>query len=232
MDPAMTLTLYSHPLASYCHKVLIALYENATSFTAERVDFANPGSAAQFLDLWPVGKMPVLHDSATAQTIPESTIILEYLDQHHFHAVPMLPGDPDPRLQTRLWDRFFDLHVQDPMQRIVFDRLRPADVKDPTGVAEARQKLRTAYDMVEHRMTGRRWVAADAFTMADCAAVPALFFAGIIEPFSFNHRNLIDYFDRLLARPSVQRVLDEARPFFQYFPFVDHMPDHFLKGPA
>ena len=226
----MTLTLYSHPLASFCHKVLIALYENATPFTAQLVDLADPGEHAQFLDLWPVGKMPVLRDEARNATIPETTIILEYLDQHHFHAVPMLPDNPDDRLQTRLWDRFFDLHVQDPMQRIVLDRLRPAEAKDPTGAAEARQRLRTAYDMVERQLAGRQWVTADTFTMADCAATPALFYAGIIEPFPFTHRHLISYFDRLITRPSALRVLDEARPFFQYFPFVDQMPDHFLTG--
>jgi glutathione S-transferase len=225
----MSLTLYSHPLASYCHKVLIALYEAETSFTPLMVDLADPGDHARFLDLWPVGKMPVLHDSARGQTVPESSIIIEYLDQHHPGPQPLLPRDPQLCLDVRLWDRFFDLHVQDPMQRIVFDRIRPEDHRNPHAVAEAEQGLLAAYAMIETRMKTRTWIAGGTFSMADCAAAPALFFAGIILPFSFNQPALRGYFERLVARPSFRRVLVEAQPWFQFFPFHDRMPQHFLN---
>jgi glutathione S-transferase len=224
----VTLTLFYHPLASFCHKVLVALYEAGTPFDGRIVDLASPGDHARFLDLWPVGKMPVLHDSGRDATIPESSIIVEYLDRHYPGAAPMLPADPDQRLESRLWDRFFDLHVQDPMQRIVFDRLRPRDQKSPAGVAEAEQRLASAYDMIESRMAGREWAAGDTFSLADCAAAPALFFAGIIVPFGSGHVALGAYFERLLERPSFRRVLVEAQPYFEHFPFRDRMPDRFL----
>jgi glutathione S-transferase len=224
----MTITLFYHPLASFCHKVLIALYEAGTPFDTQIVDLTDPGEHAQFLDLWPVGKIPVIHDSNRDETVPETSIIIEYLDQHYPGADPMLPSDPDTRLKARLWDRFFDLYVQDPMQRIVFNAFRSEDKKDPVGVADAEQRLTVAYQMIEKHMAERTWVVGDKFSIADCAAAPALFFAGIIVPFSFNQSSLRAYFERLLERPSVRRVLVEAQPYFGNFPFRDKMPDHFL----
>jgi glutathione S-transferase len=224
----MSLTLYSHPLASFCHKVLIALYEAGTPFEAITVDLGNPGDHARFIDLWPVGKMPVLHDSARNRTVPESSIIIEYLDRCAPGRLPMLPADPETRLEARLWDRFFDLHVQDPMQRIVFDRIRPEHQRDPVAVADAERRLALAYDMLETRMTGRTWVVGDNFGIADCAAAPALFFAGIIVPFAFGQPALRTYFERLVERPSFKRVLGEARPYFRFFPFHDRIPGQFL----
>jgi glutathione S-transferase len=205
------------------------VYEAETSFTPLMVDLADPGDHARFLDLWPVGKMPVLHDSLSGQTVPESSIIIEYLDQRHPGPQPLLPHDPQVCLDVRLWDRFFDLHVQDPMQRIVFDRIRPEDQRDPQAVAEAEQRLLAAYAMIETRMKTRTWIAGETFSMADCAAAPALFFAGIILPFGFNQPALRGYFERLIARPSFHRVLVEAQPWFQFFPFHDRMPEHFLN---
>jgi glutathione S-transferase len=224
----MPLTLFYHPLASFCHKVQIALYEAETSFDAQIVNLMDPGEHARFLDLWPVGKMPVLHDSDRNETVPETSIIIEYLDQHYPGTDPMLPTDRDTCLKARLWDRFFDLYVQDPMQRIVFNTFRPEDKKDPVGVADAEQRLTMAYDMVEKHMTGRTWVVGDRFSIADCAAAPALFFAGIIVPFGFDQSALRAYFERLLEHPSFRRVVVEAQPYFDNFPFRDRMPDHFL----
>jgi glutathione S-transferase len=224
----MPLTLYSHPLASFCHKVLIALYENGTPFGAEMVDLSNPGSAAAHIERWPVGKMPVLHDSTMGRTIPETSIIIEYLQEAYPGPLRLLPDEPDARLETRLWDRFFDLYVNVPMGKIVTDRIRPEGQSDPFGVDEARATLTTAYAMIEKRMAGRDWVVSDDFTLADCAAAPALFYAAIVQPFDEAQRELARYHDRLLTRPSVTRVIAEARPYFKYFPYRDKMPKDYL----
>ena len=225
----MTLKLYSHPLASFCHKVLIALYEAETAFEPLMVDLSDPGDHAQFLDLWPVGKMPVLRDEHRNETIPEASIIIEYLDQNYPGRRTILPADPAICLRARLWDRFFDLYVQEPMQKIVFDSFRPEDQKDKVGVESAEQRLMQAYEMVEHRMKDRTWVAGDEFSIAECSAAPALFFAGIIVPFKFNQSALRGYFERLVERPSFRRVLVEAQPYFKNFPFHDRIPEQFLK---
>lgn len=224
----MALTLFHHPLASFCHKVLIALYENATPFTGEIVDLQDELASADFFKLWPVGKIPLLHDGNKNATIPETTIIIEYLQQHYPGPAPLLPADPDLCLEARLWDRFFDNYVQVPMQKIVLDRLRPAGQKDPAGVMEAKDMLSKAYGMIERRMADRTWAVGDSFGIADCAAAPALFYAGIVSPFAGTHPRLDAYFERLLQRASFARVLDEARPFLSMFPFRDETPQRFL----
>lgn len=224
----MPLMLHFHPLASFCHKVLIALYENETPFTARIVDLMDPDESAAFMELWPVGKIPVLRDEVRDRTVPETSIIIEYLEQHYPGAKPLLPLDETVRLEARLWDRFYDCYVQVPMQRIVADRLRPENEHDARSVADARANLESAYAMIERQMANRMWAAGADFSIADCAAAPALFYAGIIVPFPDSHTNLAAYFERLLDRASVARTLDEARPWFHMFPFRDAMPERFL----
>lgn len=222
------LTVYLHPLASFCWKVLIGLYEAGTPFTPVTVDFQDPGSAAAHIDRWPVGKIPVLHDAARDVTLPETTIILEYLDHHYPGRSPLIPAND--ALDVRLWDRFLDQYVHQPMQKIVLDRLRPEGAADPHGVAEARQTLDTAYAMIDARMADRTFAVGDGFTLADCAAVPALFYALIVHPAPASLTHLHAYADRLFARPSVVRILAEARPFFRFFPYHAAMSARFRDG--
>jgi glutathione S-transferase len=214
----MSLTLHFHPLASYCHKALIALYENDTAFTPNMVNLGDETERAALLKLWPIGKFPVLVDDARNRTLPESTVIIEYLDRYYPGGTQFIPADVDRALQTRLRDRFYDLYVHEPMQKIVGDRMRPAGKKDPHGVEEARARLRTAYGMIDREMATQTWATGDAFSLADCAAAPALFYANEVLPFGESHVNLAAYFGRLKARPSYARVLKEAEPFFAMFP--------------
>ncbi len=225
----MALILYYHPLASFCHKVLIALYEAETPFEARLVDLADPTSSAEMLSFWPVGKIPVLRDEARARTVPETSIIIEYLTRHYLGPVPLLPEDAELALQVRLWDRFFDLYVSVPMQKIVVDRLRPEGQGDAFGVEEAKLALERAYDMIELQVQSRLWATGDAFSMADCAAAPALFYAGIVCPFASSHPHTAAYFERLLSRASVARTLAEARPYFHSFPLYDDIPRRFFE---
>lgn len=212
----MTLALHYHPLSSCCWKVLIALYENDTLFEGKILDLGNSEEAANFKRLWPMAKMPVLVDSG--RVIPETSIIIEYLEQNHPGEAPMLPADPDLRLQTRLRDRCYDLYVMQPMQKIVGDRLRPEEKKDSFGVDEARRTLRAAYAMIEATMAPEPWAGGERFGMADCAAAPALFYADKVEPLGDAHRGLATYLERMKERPSFARVLEEAEPYFSLFP--------------
>lgn len=224
----MSLTLYLHPLASFCHKAIIALYESGTPFTPVVVDLGNPESARQVTDRWPLGKIPLLHDTARDRVVAETTVIIEYLQQHYPGAVPMLPAEPDAALDVRLWDRFFDQYVQAPVQKIVLDRIRPEGAKDPNGVSDARATLRTAYAMLDGQLAGHTWASGEDFSLADCAAAPGLFYASIVEPFPGGYGHLAAYFERLLVRPSVARTLAEASPYFAMFPYRDAMPARFL----
>jgi glutathione S-transferase len=222
----MSLILYFHPLASYCHKVLLALYENDTPFEGRFVDPGNEASRAEFLAVAPLGKMPVLRDRDS--TVAETSIIIEYLDRHYPGATPLIPRHADLALQARLWDRFFDLYVSTPMQKIVGDRIRPAGHRDPFGVDEAKAALQTAYGMIDRQMAERSFAIGDAFSIADCSAAPALFYAEALLPFSRTHKHAAAYFDRLAQRPSFQRTLEGARPYFDLFPFRDGIPKRFL----
>jgi glutathione S-transferase len=214
----MALELYYHPLASFCWKALIALYENDTPFDGHIVDLMDEASAAAFKRIWPIGKFPVLRDEASGATVPESSIVIEYLDQHYPGRVRLVPGDPDLARETRLRDRFYDLYVNEPMAKIVTDKLRPAGRNDPHGVEAARALLRTSLAMVDAEMASRTWAMGEPFTMADCAAAPALFYADKVMPLGAAHRNAAAYLGRLTQRPSFARVLQEAEPYFKLFP--------------
>ena len=209
----MPLTLYAHPLSSYSQKVLIALYERAVPFTYRRLD--EPGAHAELTQLWPFRRFPLLVDDGTP--VIESSIIIEHLDQRHTQSERLISTNPTTALDVRFMDRFFDIYVHTPMQRIVGDALRDAGQRDATGVAEARATLDTAYAWLEQRI-GSDWAVAGAFSLADCAAAPALFYSDWTHPIGAQHSRLRAYRTRLNTRPSFARAIDEARPFRNLFP--------------
>jgi len=214
----MSLTLYFHPLSSFCQKVMIALYENDTRFEPHLVNLMDEASNAAFKKIWPIGKFPVLRDDANARTIPESSIIIEYLTQHYPGKTQLVPADAELALQCRARDRFYDLHVHMQMQKIVGDRLRPADKKDPHGVEHAKALMQAAFSIINQEMATRTWALGDSFSMADCAAAPALYYANLVMPFAETHKNMAAYFGRLMQRPSFARVVKEAEPYRRMFP--------------
>lgn len=205
----MTLRLYCHPLSSFCQKVLVALYENGTPFTPELVDFGNATSREGFLKTWPIGQFPVLRDEAHDRLVPESSVIIEYLDRHYPGPTKFLPADPDLARQARFRERFFDLHVQ--------HRIRPAGQHDPFGVEQARAKLKTALDMIEGDV-GEAWAMGEDFGVVDCAAAPALWYADKVIALEGAHPKTARYLQRLSARPSFARALKEAEPYLKNFP--------------
>jgi glutathione S-transferase len=232
MSGTPPLTLYGHPLSSFCMKTLIALYEAGTPFRNVTVELWNADARVAFLPLSPMGKIPALQDARTGLALSEASIIIEYLHEHFRGTHPLLPHDAQQRLDVRFWDRFFDLYVQIPMQKLVSDRSRPDLEKDARGAQDARATLRMAYAHLDRHLQGRTWVIGDVFTMADCSAAPALFYAGIVAPFDADMHNVTAYADRLAQRPSFARALTEARPFFSMFPFRDEIPARFLSDAA
>jgi glutathione S-transferase len=214
----MSLKLYYHPLASFCWKALIALYENDTPFEPQVVNLGDASSRENFVEVWPLAKFPVLRDNARNCTVAEATVIIEYLDAFHPGATPFIPADPDLAWQTRMWDRVFDHYVHEPMQKIIGDRIRADGKKDPHGVEQAEATIREAYALLDRQIRAKPWAMGDSFSMVDCAAAPALSYATTLVPFGPEHRNLAGYLDRLIVRPSFARVLKEAGPYFQFYP--------------
>jgi glutathione S-transferase len=207
-----------HPLASYCWKTLIALYETGVPFEQEIVDLQDPEARERFVQMTPLGKFPVIVDEDAGKAFPESTIIIEYLAMKYPAAAKLLPADRDLALRVRLSDRFYDLYVHDKMQRIVSDRIRPADQKDPAGVTRLHDELEISLALVDRDMAEGGWATGLTFTMADCAAAPALYYANQVAPFGDRHPGAARYLERLIARPSFARVLAEAQPYFDMFP--------------
>lgn len=208
--------LYAHPFSSYCQKVLIALYENRTPFGYREIGPDDPETREAWAKLSPVKRMPVLVDGE--RTVLESSTIIEYLDWKHPGAVKLIPADPDHALEARMLDRVFDNYVMTPMQTIVFHFIRDEADRDPYGVTKARALLDTAYGWLDEKLAGRQWAAGDFFSLADCAAAPALFYADWVHEIPVRLTHLKAFRARLLARSSFARAIDEARPYRKYFP--------------
>jgi glutathione S-transferase len=207
----MSLTLYAHPFAAYCWKVLIALYENATPFTYRMVE-----DMAELESLWPIKKFPLLRDGDA--TIVESSVIIEHLMLRYPGPTRFIPEASGAALNVRFMDRFFDNYVMTPSQKLVLDRMRADGEHDAKGVAEARTMLDRAYGWLEKQLAPQAWAAGNHFTMADCAGAPALFYADWVHPIDDRYPRVRAYRARLLARPSVTRTVDEARPYRKLFP--------------
>ncbi len=210
----MALTLYSHPFSSYCQKVLIALWENDIAFAYRHLE--HEGTGAELGALWPFGKFPVLVDDG--RTVAESSIIIEHLGLHHPGPVKLIPDDAAAALEARFMDRFFDHHVMTPMQAPVAEAIRQEGGRKDIALAEAAKALDIAYAWLETRLAGHDWAVGNAFTMADCAAAPSLFYADWVHQIGDQYPVLRAYRTRLLARPSITRAVEEARPYRGYFP--------------
>ncbi len=210
----MALTLYAHPFSSYCQKVLMALWENDIPFTYRHLEEA--GAAEERAALWPLGRFPVLVDDG--RTVAESSIIIEHLQIHHPGPIRLLPDTAESALEVRFLDRFFDMYVMAEMQKPVLEAVHHQGARQEAAQADAAKGLETAYAWLEGVLAGRVWAAGERFTMADCAAAPALFYADWVHRIGEDYPRLRAYRARLLARPSFARAVEEARPYRGYFP--------------
>jgi glutathione S-transferase len=219
----MSLTLYYHPLSSFCWKVLVALYENDVPFERRIINLGDAADRAALEQLWPLAKFPVIRDHERNRDIAETSIIIEYLQLFWAGRTPLIPSDGDEALEVRLWDRIFDNYIQGPMQQIVADRMRKTNL----NLTRERTTLSIAYRMLERQLASRAWIGRQGFSMADCAAAPALFYASTLEVIPAELARLREYVDRLFARASFQRVLEEAKPYFVFYPFAAQIPARF-----
>lgn len=216
---AQALKLYYHPFASFCQKALIAFYENDIPFEPTLIDLGDPEQRAKLRQVWPFAKFPVLRDEARDATVPESSVIIAYLQSHYPGPARLIPDNPDVATRGHVLDRVFDNYVAQSVTKVVADALRPEGRNDPEGVAQAKALIATAYAMLEGELAADGWAAGIDFTLADCAAAPALFYANIVLPFG-GYPRLAAYYRRLLGRPSFARVVEEARPYRELFPIV------------
>lgn len=224
----MSLQFHFHPLSSYCHKALIAFYEQGTSFERVTLNLMDKQASEKFLTLSPFGKMPALEDSTRGHIVNEATTIIEYLDEYYPGQTRLIPADTDQAWQARMWDRFFDNYLHEHMQRTVGDALRADGNRDPYTVAESKKRIFHFYGVLDKHMYEREWIGTH-FSLADCAAAPSLFYANTIYPLGQQYPSARAYLGRLMARPSYARVLEEAEPFFNFFP-LEPKPARILQS--
>lgn len=208
--------LYGHLFSSYTQKALTALYENDTPFEFLNLSPDDPEVYAKFARRWPIKRFPLLVDGG--RQVMEATSIIEYLHVHRPGPSRLIPADADAAIEVRMLDRFFDNYIHASLQKLVFNRLRPEADRDPYGVDEARAMLDTAYAWLDGRMAKRDWAAGGAFSLADCAAAPALFYADWAHPIDGKFTNVHAYRARLLQRPSFARCVEDGRPYRPLFP--------------
>jgi glutathione S-transferase len=199
----MALTLYEHPFALYCQKVLVAFNELGVAYDVleEQRDF----DRAELAELWPPASIPVLRDGD--HVIGETSIIIEYIAGARLV----------PSLEARKWDRICDQYVSDAVQAIVADTI--AERFDKPAVAAARDRLDMAFGMLDAQLAVTEFLAGDTFTIADCAAAPGLFYALAIHPWdAADHPRLTHYYRTVAQRPSFAKVIADARPYRNLFP--------------
>lgn len=212
----MSLVLYGHPFSSYTQKVLVALYENGTPFEFRPLGPDWPQHFEDWARRWPLLKFPVLVDGD--RSVAETSIIIEYLHDEHGGPVRLLPSDPKAALEVRFLDRFFDLHVMNAAQYAVDGAITGDPEKQRWGLERSIEHLERAYGWLEGHLEGKTWAAGEDFSLADCAAAPALFYADWVHPIAETHPRVRAYRSRLLARPSFARAVEEARPYRSLFP--------------
>ncbi|MGQ0531673.1 MAG: glutathione S-transferase family protein [Caulobacteraceae bacterium] len=208
------LTLYGHPISSFTWKVLIALHENATPFEYVTVDQT---TYADFIAKWPMGKFPILLDGDRKQMVTETSVIIEYLDAYYPGRTRFIPTDLDTALEVRRWDRVFD-HINTTMAKVVLDNIRAEGQHDPFGVEEAKRIVRAAYGVIETQLGEDGFIVGDSFTLADCAAAPALWYGTRNVPLDNGFPRIAAYLERLKRRPSFARVLKDSEPLFHLYP--------------
>jgi glutathione S-transferase len=210
-----TLVLYQHPFAAFCWKPLVALHELDLPFTSRLVE--GEDGRRELAAIWPMASIPVLRDETAEVTLPDSSSIVEYLNDLTTPVGTLIPHGQ--ALQARLWDRIIDDYVAVPMQTIVGDRLRPDDDRDPTRVEQARGTLDRAYELLDGRLAGACWAAGEHFSIADCGAAAALFYGRAVHRWDERRlESLTRYYRSLMHRPSIRRVVDDARPYRDLFP--------------
>ncbi len=202
--------LYFHPLSTYSQKTIIAFHEKATKFTPEVVQTMDPAALAAYKKIYPLGKIPLLVDAD--RTIPESSIIIEYLDQRVPGGPRLIPADADVGRRVRFHDRMFDLYLNNPCATIFFDSLKPEAHRDAAAVAKARETIDTIYAYLDDHLAKNTFAVGDTFSMADCAAAAPLGYLRRLHPFASRPR-VSAYWNRLSERPSVVRVLEDAKPY-------------------
>jgi glutathione S-transferase len=205
--------LYYNPLSTYSQKVMIAFNEKGIAYQPEVVNLMSPEGCAAYAKINPLGKVPFLKPSEDWQ-VPESTSIIEYLEDT-FPKAPHLipPAGGEAARQVRFMDRMADLYLNEPVVELLFQKLGFRR-QDEDKATRAHKYVSLTYGHYDSRLAKQPWLCGDSFTMADCAAVPPLFYAQVVMPFD-KYPNITGYWQRAQQRPSYAKVMAEFEPVWR-----------------
>jgi glutathione S-transferase len=205
--------LYYNPLSTYCQKVMIAFNEKGIAYEPHVVDLMSAEGRASYEEINPFGKVPFFKPSEDWQ-VPESTSIIEYLEDKFPNTPRLIPaGGGDAARQVRFMDRMADLYLNEPIVELQFQKIG-FRAQDNDRAARARKFVSISYGYYDKRLAKQPWLCGESFTMADCAAIPALYYAQAVMPFDA-HSNIVAYWERARKRPSYAKVKAEFEPIWQ-----------------
>ncbi len=202
--------LYYFPLSTYSQKAIMAFHEKQVAFEPQLIRLFDESERKAYREIYPLGKVPLLI-LPDGHKIPESSIIIEYLDTHFETGTRLIPDHKDLARRVRFTDRINDLYLNDSVVTLLFQSWKPEDQRDQELIDRNRERIDTVYRFMENHFEKATWACGDSFSMADCAAAPALFYARQLAPFD-GRPNIQAYWRRLEARPSYQKVAEEAAP--------------------
>ncbi|MCO7226389.1 glutathione S-transferase family protein [Pleionea sp. CnH1-48] len=203
--------LYYAPFSTYSQKVLLALYEKELEFKRNVIMLLDKAVQKEFAQVYPLGKIPLLKKE-DGSYLPESTSIVEYLEVQH--GSQLIPKDLESAALVRSIDRKMDLYLNNPTVTLLFASMKPEEEQDKEALAKAQKHIDYSYSEMSQLLADHQWLAGDDFTMADCAAIPTLFYAQQLYPFN-DYPQIVDYYERAKQRSSYQHVLEEALPMLE-----------------
>ncbi len=210
--------IYGAILSPYACRVLMTLRHKGIKHEVEMP--ADGLKSPEYLKLNPIGKIPTMKDGATI--LPESGVIVEYLDAK-YPKKKIIPGTPKAAGMARLIATISELYVQNVVTDLF--RQRDPETRDKKVVKEKLEELEKGLSILNQYMAeGGPWVMGKKFTIADCYALPALFFAklalpgfGVKDPLA-KHKKVKKYWSALKRDPMCKQVIKEmdtmAKQFF------------------
>ena len=204
--------LYYYPLSTYSQKVMIAFNEKQIAYEPHLVDLMSPEGRAAYEKINPLGKVPFLKPSEDWQ-VPESTSIIEYLEDEFPDTRRLIPAERRAARQVRFMDRMSDLYYNEAVVELLFQNLgfRPGDAEK---AAKARKYIAMSYAHWDKRLASQPWMCGNDFSMADCAVIPVMYYAQTAAPFA-DFANVSAYWKRAQERPSYAKVKAEAEPIWK-----------------
>ena len=185
------LTLYDAARCPYCARARIMLAEKNVEHETIEIDLAD--RPAWIYEKNETGRVPVIEEDAWI--LPESSVILEYLEER-YPDPSLLPADPADRALARVW-----IFRHDDFTKPYYALRREED-----GAAARFDEQLAKLDAALQRQP---WLTGGEYGLADIAYVPWVLRARDMLGVSLDRfEALSDWVERLEQRPAIAREVD------------------------